>query len=167
MIVSNSSPIIHLSRIGWLGLLKKVFKRVIIPKTVYQEVVIKGEEKGYLDAKLVRKATEEWIEVKELQRDQKRERDSITKMAPLGRGEAEAIVLAKEMKMPLLIDDSIGQRVAKSYGIETYWTTSVVLRAWKEKIVSKDKTKKIIEDLIESGLRIKPEVVLELMKKLS
>jgi predicted nucleic acid-binding protein len=75
--------------------------------------------------------------------------------------------IAKAMNLPILVDDLIAQRIAKSYGIETYWTTSVVLRAWKENIISKDRTRKIIEDLIESGLRIKPEVVLELMKKLS
>jgi predicted nucleic acid-binding protein len=167
MIVSNSSPLIHLSRIGWLTLLKKVFERVIIPRTVFQEVVIKGEEKGYLDAKLIRKATEEWIEVKELEEDQKKECDLILKMAPIGHAEAEAIVLAKAMNLPILVDDLIAQRVAKSYGIETYWTTSVVLGAWKENIISKDRTRKIIEDLIKSGLRIKPEVVLELMKKLN
>ncbi|MDI6825817.1 MAG: hypothetical protein QMD36_01320 [Candidatus Aenigmarchaeota archaeon] len=148
-------------------MLKKIFERVIIPETAFQEVVIKGEEKGYLHVKLIKRATQEWIEVKTLQEEQKKESDLMAKMAPLGRVEAESIVLAKDMKTPLLIDDLIGQRVAKSYGIETYWTTSVFLKTWKENIVSKDKTKKIIEDLIESGLRIKPEVVIELMKKLS
>ena len=167
MIVSNSSPLIHLSKIGWLILLKKIFNRVVIPRAVFQETVIKGEDKGYLDAKLIRKATEEWIEVKDLEESQRKEFNLILKMAPIGHAEAEAIVLAKDMNLPILVDDLIAQRIAKSYEIETYWTTSVVLRAWKENIISKDKTKKIIEDLIESGLRIKPEVVLELTKKLS
>lgn len=167
MIISNSTPLIHLTRIGWLELLKKEFKRVIIPKTVFSEVVIRGEEQGYLDAKIIRKATEEWIEVKELSKKESKNLDEILSMAPVGKAEAESIVLAKNMKLPLLIDDLIGQRIARIYKVKTYWTTSVILKAFSDGVITKTQAKKIIEDLITSELRIKPKVLIELMKKLS
>ena len=164
MIISDSSPLIHLAKIGWLTLLNKLFKRVIIPKSVFEEVVIKGEEKGYFDAKIIRKATEEWIEIRGLNKEELEELHALLKISPMGLAEGEAITLAKSMKLPLLIDDTTGQEIAKSLNIETYWTTSVILRAYYEQLITKQDAKKIIEDLINSGLRVKADVIVKLIK---
>ncbi len=166
MIISNSTPLIHLARIEKLELLSKLFEMVIIPKTVFDEVVIEGEEKGYLDAKIIRKATEAWVEIRELNKEETKELENILKIGPIGKAEGEAITLANSMKLPLLIDDSIGQKIARSLSIETYWTTSIILKAYEKRIVTKQEARKIIEDLINSGLRVKPEVVVELLKVL-
>ena len=167
MIISDSTPLIHLARIGRLDLLSRLFKKVIIPESVFNEIVIKGEEQGYLDAKLIRKATEEWIEIKELNKEELTELDEILKIGPIGIAEGEAITLANNMRLPLLIDDSIGQKIARTLNIETYWTTSVVLKGVSVKIITRPEAKKLVEDLINGGLRVKPEVVIELMKILS
>ena len=167
MIISDSTPLIHLARIGRLDLLSRLFKKVIIPESVFNEIVIKGEEQGYLDAKLIRKVTEEWIEIKELNKEELTELDEILKIGPIGIAEGEAITLANNMRLPLLIDDSIGQKIARTLNIETYWTTSVVLKGVSVKIITRPEAKKLVEDLINGGLRVKPEVVIELMKILS
>lgn len=167
MIISDSTPLIHLARIGRLDLLSRLFKKVIIPESVFNEIVIKGEEQGYLDAKLIRKATEEWIEIKELNKEELTELDEILKIGPIGIAEGESITLANNMRLPLLIDDSIGQKIARTLNIETYWTTSVVLKGVSVKIITRPEAKKLVEDLINGGLRVKPEVVIELMKILS
>ena len=36
-VISNSSPLIHLSKIGYLGLLKDYFQRIVVPEAVYKE----------------------------------------------------------------------------------------------------------------------------------
>jgi len=167
MIVSNSTPLIHLARIGQLELLNRLFRKVLIPKTVFDEVVVKGEEQGYSDAKVIRKATEEWMEIRELNEGELKELENILKIGPLGRGEGEAITLAKGAKLPLLIDDLLGQKIAKIFAMETYWTTSIILKAFTKGLITKSEAKEIIEDLINSGLRIRSEVVVELMKILS
>ena len=41
-VVSNSTPLIALSRINKFGLLKGYFGEVYIPKEVYEEVVTRG-----------------------------------------------------------------------------------------------------------------------------
>ena len=61
-IISNASPLIALSNIGQVELLKKLFRKIIIPKAVYQEVVKEG--KGKPGAVEVKKAVNKWIEVK-------------------------------------------------------------------------------------------------------
>lgn len=42
MIVSNSTPLIALSKIGRLELLKEYFNEIHIPHEVYEEVVTQG-----------------------------------------------------------------------------------------------------------------------------
>lgn len=44
-VVSNSSPLISLAKIQRFHLLKELFGEIIIPKNVYDEVVIKGKGK--------------------------------------------------------------------------------------------------------------------------
>jgi predicted nucleic acid-binding protein len=41
-IVSNSSPLINLARIGKLGLLRELYGELIIPEAVWHEVVVEG-----------------------------------------------------------------------------------------------------------------------------
>lgn len=43
--VINSSPLISLSLVGKLDLLGKLYDEVIVPKSVYDEVVVKGKGK--------------------------------------------------------------------------------------------------------------------------
>ncbi len=42
MIVSDSSPLINLSAIGELNLLRELYGEILIPTAVWDEVVIKG-----------------------------------------------------------------------------------------------------------------------------
>ncbi len=43
MIVSNSTVLIYLAKIGKIGLLKILFKKILIPAEVFKEVVIRGK----------------------------------------------------------------------------------------------------------------------------
>ena len=95
IVVSNSSPLIALAKIGKLYILKELFGEIIIPKAVWDEVVVKG--KGKPGAEEVEKA--EWIKVREV-------RDKLSVEVLKGEieiGEAEAIILAKELNADLLI----------------------------------------------------------------
>ncbi len=58
-VVSDSSPLITLARIGQLNLLAAFYKRILIPPEVQDEVVVAGH--GLPGAKAVQSAN--WIEV--------------------------------------------------------------------------------------------------------
>ena len=59
IVVSDASPIINLSIIGKLGLLKGLYEKVAIPQAVFDELTVKGAgQPGDLE---VRNAN--WIEV--------------------------------------------------------------------------------------------------------
>jgi predicted nucleic acid-binding protein len=66
MIVSNSTVLIYLAKIGKFGLLKKLFKNILMPAEVFSEVVIRGKEQQHFDALIVERSVEDgWIEVKD------------------------------------------------------------------------------------------------------
>lgn len=58
-VVSNSSLLIHLSKIGLLHILHELFDDIIIPEAVYQECVVQGDHRD--DAKMIDDAP--WIRV--------------------------------------------------------------------------------------------------------
>jgi hypothetical protein len=44
-VVSNASPLIHLAKINQIYLLYEFFGEIAIPRAVYQECIIEGEER--------------------------------------------------------------------------------------------------------------------------
>ena len=93
MIVADSTPLIHLSKIGKLEILEKVFKNIIIPEAVYNETVVKGQKKLLIGATSIN--SQKWIVKKILTNIQKSESKILINNANIGIGEAEAIILAK------------------------------------------------------------------------
>jgi predicted nucleic acid-binding protein len=132
IIVSNSTPLIALSKIGKLELLREYFGVVHIPKEVYDEVVTRG--KNLFGAMEVKNA--DWIKVEEV-----RNKIAVESLLGyIGQGEAEAIIVAKERNTKLLlIDDSDGRQIAERLGLKITGTIGILLlAATDKKIVFKD-----------------------------
>jgi predicted nucleic acid-binding protein len=55
MPIADASPLIYLAKTERLYLLKELYGLVQITPSVYREVVVKGEEKGFEDAIRVKK----------------------------------------------------------------------------------------------------------------
>ena len=100
VVVSNSTPLIALSKIGLFELLKEYFGEITIPNEVYEEVVTRGS--NLFGAREV--SNSDWVKVVEA--ENKLAVDTLS--VHLGKGEAEAIILAKEKNTLLLIDDRDG-----------------------------------------------------------
>ena len=52
-VVSNAGPLIALGKLGQLGLMLKLYSEVLIPREVYNEVVVNGLSVGASDAQAV------------------------------------------------------------------------------------------------------------------
>jgi len=147
MIVSNSTPLIALSRINKLELLKEYFTEIYIPEEVYTEVVKRGG--NLAGAREVRDAA--WIKTG-------RAKDKLgveILVRNLDKGEAEAIILAKENNAELLlIDDRKGRDIAEDLGIKISGTIGVLLLAAED---NKINFKESLDDLIASGFRLSKE----------
>jgi hypothetical protein len=127
-VVSDSSPLIYLTRLAQFGLLRQLHDRVLIPQAVWDEVAVGGQ--GLPESENLRHAVAAgWIQVKS-------PTVSLPKLSPqaaaLGRGELEAIALAKELGALLLTDDSDGREVAESIGVKVSGTVGLLIRARAE-----------------------------------
>lgn len=163
-VVSNSTPLIYLTKIGKLPLLKKLFGSIIIPKEVFNEVVIKGKQEGFSDALIIEEGIEKgWINIKGVKKDTK-----LLRFAPeLDVGEVEVITLARKIKPDLvLIDDACGRSVAEGLGLNVKGTIYVLLKAYKNKPLSSDEMIEAINKLIFAGFRIAPEVYASILKEI-
>ena len=122
IVVSNSTPLIALSKISNLPLIQDLFGFIIIPQAVYQEVVTQAPTRpGAIE---VRQAS--WIKT-QVPKDQ-------TKinylLADLDRGEAEALVLAEELSANwILLDEAKARLVAEFLGLNYIGTVGLLLVA--------------------------------------
>ncbi len=127
--VSNSSVLISLSIIGQLDLLHKRFPDgILIPAAVWHEVVESAQ--GRSGAKQV--AAARWIEVMTIA-----DTDLVTMLkTSLDTGEAEAIVLAREQNISIvLLDEKDARKVAKKLGLSVLGAVGVLIWAKRAGII--------------------------------
>jgi len=140
LIISDSTTIITLLNIGRLDVLKNIFSLVYIPQKVYDEVVI---EEGILLEK-------EFFIVKEIN-----DKNLYTLLSKsLDAGECEAIVLAKEMELSLIIDEKKGRKIASNLGINIFGFIGLLVLNFKKKMLSKQDTLDVFYKAKEQGFRV-------------
>ncbi len=139
--VSNAGPLIHLTKIGRLNILGDIFEEVIIPQTVRVEVVDRGKEKGEPDAFLIGDA--EWIRIAE----DPPQADELAERVGIHRGEACAILLARSLNIPVLLDDSDARKFALGFGVEVVGSIGLIVKAVKMGLISKDDGLRDLEKL--------------------
>jgi predicted nucleic acid-binding protein len=129
IIISDSSPLIALGRIGRLDILRVIFGSLILPDAVWKEVVEAGMQK--LGANEVGIAP--WIS-----RQSANDLDLVNLLRhDLGAGEAEAIVLARECNADfLLIDERLGRSAAKSLGLKVVGLVGVLIEARERGLIT-------------------------------
>jgi len=155
LVVSNSSVIIAFARACRLDLLDRLFRKVVVPEAVWEEVTVEGKpgrekilKAGFIH---VRKAgnrrlvafLEEFVD----------------------RGEAEAIVLALELNADLLlVDDRDARSLAKKLGLQVMGTLGVLALAKYRGLIQE--VKPIIDELVETGFWISRRILKEFLKEL-
>ena len=134
--ISNSSPLIFLSKINQLFLLKKLFNQVFISREVKDEALIKSKP-GSIN--ILNAIDEGWIKVVE-----------VKKNIPIGTkgGESSVINLAIEREDKLIVDDAVAIKIAKSFDIETIRTTTIIFMAVKKNLITKEQAISFIDKLI-------------------
>jgi len=131
-IVCNAGPLMALGKLNMLYLLERLYQRVYVGLLVYNEVVIESLAKGYPDARLAEIYFERGILIK-TQVEQESAVNQLAEASGIHRGEAETIILAKQLKSDLvLIDDLDARRVARSENLKVKGTLGVLVEAHKE-----------------------------------
>jgi predicted nucleic acid-binding protein len=128
IVISNSSPLIALSRVQQLSILRHLFKRIYIPESVFQEVVLQSNVSIQKDNIL--KAIDDFIIVAKPQ-------TVLSFKRTLDFGERGVINLAFDKQADfLMIDDKKARNEAKEFGFKVLKTSTLLKRAEKLKLIS-------------------------------
>jgi predicted nucleic acid-binding protein len=122
IVVSNTTPLIGLAVVGQFDLLRQLFGRIIIPEAVFAEAVLFGREQGGAKQEVT---NADWIEVAAVS-----DRLAVDVLLDeLDRGEAETIVLARELHADwVLMDEKKGRRKLVELKQNKVGTVGIILK---------------------------------------
>ena len=146
-VVTNSTPLIELSKINRLDLIRDVYGKILIPEEVYVEVVIDGI--GQPGAAEVKAA--EWIYRQTItDTDQVR---ILQSQQSLHLGECATIILAQELDAEqVILDDYAARREATARRLPVIGTVGVLLIAKTQGVIPT--VRPILDNLRAQGTRI-------------
>jgi predicted nucleic acid-binding protein len=137
IVVSDSSPVVALARIGRLELLPKLYQRVLIPTSVHRELT-RPHRRFPLDPD-----SWPWLTVRAVQ-----DPGRVQELGHLDPGEAEAIVLAIEVNADvLLVDERKGRKVAAAMGLRVMGLLGILAEAKRGGLI--DRMEPLLDELIE------------------
>ncbi|MBN1918274.1 MAG: DUF3368 domain-containing protein, partial [Verrucomicrobia bacterium] len=152
IVVADTSPPLHLGRIGRLDLLPAVVGRVTVPHTVWGELVHEGTQADVLTA--LESAT--WIDVVD---------DPAIHDIGLDPGETAAILLAEQLHADaLLIDERRGRAVAATRGIAVIGTLGIVAGARRSGVL--ERAAPVVAELRADGFWLSEALVAEFLRGL-
>ena len=123
LIVCDTSPLLHLARLGLLDLLPRLYGQILAPVTVWAE--LGDAPPGSPEAALANAAP--WVVVVP---DATPPTEALVVLAEVDAGEAAAIALALARGADLLlIDDAAGRRAAGELGVSVRGTLGVLVAA--------------------------------------
>ncbi len=158
-VVSNTSPLIALSGIGGFELLPQIFTWVLIPHAVQREISA-TTTLSHINVPIEQAVQAGWMKLvpapagKTL--SELRER--------LGDGEAEAIALAVQKRLPILIDDLPGRRSAAGLNLIVTGTLGVLARAKYRGIIPKVKPR--TQQLRDAGIFLSDTLIERFLREM-
>jgi hypothetical protein len=147
-VITNNTPLAALWSVGYLALLRDLFKEVWAPQAVCDEFL--AAEPALRQATL---ESSPWIRCVSLQNPQ-----HVAVYIGLDRGEAEVLSLAEESEPRLIIMDELrGRRYAQRLGLPLTGTLGVLLLAKEQGLIPA--IKPLVEALLNAGLYLTPELI--------
>ena len=155
-VVVNTTPLIALSHVSQLDVLKRLYGEIIIPEAVYRELSIKTESicKKAVDNSL------EWIRIKSINNEMAK----AMYKTQLHDGEVEVMILSKEIAADVvIIDDANAKKHAKYLGLPVTGTLGVLIKAKREGYINE--LKPIFSQMVENGIFISQSLMESCLKK--
>jgi len=124
-VVSDSSPLVYLTRLNRFDLLRQLYEGVFIPNAVWREVAVEGATRP--EGVNVKQAVSAgWLRVETAAADALPQDAAFLE---LGDGEREAIALARSKNALLIIDETAGREIARRLGVRLTGTIGVLVEA--------------------------------------
>ena len=164
--IINASPLIYLGQIGALNFLPKLFSQCYTTSLVKNEVLSQKEAPEY---PILVESFSVWLNVNDPSNQKliKRLED-----LQIHSGEASIIALGKELQDKgveniLIIDDFIAREIARTLELKITGTLGIILKSLYQSLITKDKCKNYIQNLIENtSFRISTSLYSKLLKEI-
>ena len=153
IVVCDSSPLIALSIIDRLDILDSLFKEVLIPVSVFNEVSMENKPEA---ARIT-----EWAKKKVVSATNNQLINSFSLLLDIGEAEAMALYIEKEADF-LLIDERKGRKVAAYNKINVIGSLGILLMAKKKDLLPS--IKPLLNRLQQSYIRISNELYLKTLE---
>ncbi|HJH27459.1 MAG TPA: DUF3368 domain-containing protein, partial [Methanophagales archaeon] len=112
MLVFDATPLIYLAKVGKVHLLWNISEKKVIPRGVFEEVVVKGKEAGKADALIVERLIEQGVfQVTEV--DETDVYRKLMKNKKLSTADVEVLALAKVEDGVAIVDEDYARWVAE------------------------------------------------------
>jgi predicted nucleic acid-binding protein len=167
-LVFNSTPLIYLAKVGLSKVLEDLKGEKVTSPEVKREVVDEGKRKGVPDAVVLEKL----FDGKVFQVVEPKDKEFLSRLMKT-RGlhvtDAEVLALAKELDGLAVVDDEVARKTAKVYGIAYVGTPYVLVRAVYEGLVTKERAKQAVNEMVFVGWRCSVESyakIIEVLEKL-
>lgn len=158
-VVSDSTPLIFLVKVGRLNLLRDVFGRVSIPVAVFDEVVTQGKAVGMSDASIIDAVVGRWINVEHVEAEVESEYRFLDDNMRLGLGERDALKLCKQLDADFfIVDDREARRVSRILSIVPLGTCGVIVEACRQDFLSSIEALQTLDTLVKVGFGISATV---------
>ena len=162
-LVFNATPLIYLTKVGLSKIFEQLKDEKLTSPSVKKEVVDEGKRKGVADAiildKLFLKGVFKIVEPKD-----KNLLESLLQTRGLHMTDAEVLTIAKEHGGTAIIDDEVARKTAKIYGISYAGTPYILAKAVSEEIITREKAKQAINEMIYAGWRCSIETYAKIME---
>ena len=144
-IVSNTGPLISVEKLtqGY-DFIRRLYDKVIIPPTVFEEVA--AGQFATPEEYLQHYAISDLIEVRTVSQLQE-----LPETERLHEGETQAIQLALELQLPLLIEETVGRRVAQSVGIQISGIAGQIIKAFRQDLIAATEAQNKLSELLRGG----------------
>lgn len=151
-VVSNTSPVIFLSKIGSLELLDQCFSATFIPEAVLLELRDQPLP-AFIQMSAISVYGNAFVS---------------GALGRLHRGELEAMILAQEINADLVVmDDFLARKKAKRLGLRVIGTVGILLLAHRRGLLSATKVEDCLVELTEKhGLYLSAEMLTDIRQSL-
>lgn len=145
-IIADSSTLIVLLDTNNFSLLFKLFEEILISDEVHKEISYKFDYKAIIT---------EYLLSKTLQVHSVKNEDLYEMLIKrLDKGESESIILAKELSLPLIIDEKKGRSIAKSLDIVIIGFVGIILKLLEKNIIQKEQAISIVKHAEANDFRL-------------
>jgi len=164
-LVFNSTPLIYLTKVGLSEVFDGLKEEKLTSPKVKREVVDEGKRKGVPDAVVLEKMSRNNV----FRIVEPKDNEFLSRLLEtkgLHVTDAEILTVAPERKGLAVIDDEVARKTARVYGISYVGTPYVLMRAVLERLITKERAKLAVNEMVSAGWRCSVESYAKIMEAL-